>query len=157
VCSHDYQARGGQQGACGRESFSTSARSGSSKESDSALTRDLQSPQASTDTQAQNKLHALGDEKKTQEQLLESTRKMLSEHDYSSSVMISSVVAHAVPLLKSYLSDLDIELLQQDYPFDDDEERDALIDSVYDTAQHFMSQYDFCVVNDQGDKGSPGA
>jgi hypothetical protein len=78
--------------------------------------------------------------------MLESTRKMLSEHDYSSSVMISSMVAHAVALLKSYTGDLDLELLHRDYPFDDDEEWDTLIDSVYDIAQHFMSQYNFSIV-----------
>jgi hypothetical protein len=87
--------------------------------------------------EAQNKLQALGDEKKTQDELLEPTRKMLSERDYSSSAMISLVVAHAVALLKSYLHDLDTELLHRDYPFDDDEEWDTLIDSVYDTPQHF--------------------
>jgi hypothetical protein len=49
--------------------------------------------------------------------VLESTRKMLFEHDYSSSTVISSVVAHVVALLKSYVPDLDPELLHKDYPF----------------------------------------
>jgi hypothetical protein len=80
---------------------------------------------------------------------LESTWKALFERDYSSSVLISFVVAHTVALLKSYTSDLDTELLRKDYPFDDDEEWDVLIDSVYDTTQHFISQYDFSVVIDQ--------
>jgi hypothetical protein len=106
---------------------------------------------------AQDKLHAVGEDKKTQEHLLESTRKMLSEHDYSSLVVISLAVAHIVALLKSYMSDLDTELLHRDYPFNDDDERDALIDSVYDTTQHFVSQYDFSIANDQDDEGSPGA
>jgi hypothetical protein len=105
----------------------------------------------------QNKLQDLGDEKKTQEHLLESTRKMLSEWEYSSSVMISSAVAHVAVLSKSYTPDLDIELLHRDYPFDDDDKWDTLIDSMYDIAQHFVSQYDFSIVNDQDDKGSPGA
>jgi hypothetical protein len=85
-----------------------------------------------------DKLQALG-EKKTQELLLESTWKMISERDYSSLVVVSSAVAHAVAPLKSYMPDLDIELLRWDYPFDDDDEQDALIDSVYDTDQHFVS------------------
>jgi hypothetical protein len=68
--------------------------------------------------------------------------------------MISSVVAHAVALLKIYSFDLNLELLHRDFPFDDEEERDALIDSVYDTAQHFVFQYDFSIVNDLDDKGS---
>jgi hypothetical protein len=42
---------------------------------------------------------------------------MLSERDYSSSAVISSVVAHTVALLKSYVPDLDLELLRKDYPF----------------------------------------
>jgi hypothetical protein len=82
---------------------------------------------------------------------------MLSEHDYSSLAVISSMVALAVALLMSYVLDLDIELLHRDYPFEDDDEQDTLIDSMYETAQHFVSQYDFSIVNDQDDEGSPGA
>jgi hypothetical protein len=85
---------------------------------------------------------------------LEFTRKMLSERDYSSSMVISSTVAHTVALPKSYVPNLDTELLHKDYPFEDDEERDTLIDSVYETAQYFVSQYDFSVVNDHSDEGS---
>jgi hypothetical protein len=70
--------------------------------------------------------------------------------------VISLVVAHVVALLKSHAPDLVTELLHRDFPFADDEERDALIDSVCDTAHHFVSQYDFSVVNDQDDNGSPG-
>jgi hypothetical protein len=83
---------------------------------------------------------------------------MLFERDYSSSVVISSVVAHPVVLLKSYVPDLDPELLCKDYPFGDDEEQeqDALINSVYDPAQFFVSQYDFSMANEQEGKGSPG-
>jgi hypothetical protein len=106
--------------------------------------------------EAQIRLQTLGDEKKIKEQLLESTQKTY-ERDYSSSAVISSTVTHDVALLKSHAPDLDTELLHRDFPFADDEERDALIDSVYDTAQHFVSQYDFSVVNDQDDNGSHGA
>jgi hypothetical protein len=74
---------------------------------------------------------------------------MLSGWDYSSSIVISSVVAHEVASVKSYIPDLDLELLRKDYPFEDDEERDMLIDNVFETAQYFVSQYDFSVVNDQ--------
>jgi hypothetical protein len=57
---------------------------------------------------------------------------MLSERDYYSSAVISSVVDHPVALLKSYVPDLDPELLCKDYPFggDEEQERDALINSV---------------------------
>jgi hypothetical protein len=102
------------------------------------------------DQDAQNKLHALGDEKKTHELLMESTQKMVAERDYSSTAVISSVVAHAVVLLKSYTLHLDPELLRKDYPFGNDKEQewDALINCMYDIAQYFTSQYDFSVAND---------
>jgi hypothetical protein len=71
--------------------------------------------------------------------------------------VISSVVAHAVVLLKSHMLNLDAKNLQRDFPFDNDEERDALVDSVYDTAQYFVFQYDFSITNESDDSGSPGA
>jgi hypothetical protein len=52
--------------------------------------------------EAQIRLQALGDEKKTQVQLLESAQKTLSEHYFSSSAVISSAVGHTVVLLKSH-------------------------------------------------------
>jgi hypothetical protein len=57
--------------------------------------------------EAQIRLWALGNEKKTREQLLESTQKTLSERDYSSLAVIYSVVAHALALLKSHTPNLD--------------------------------------------------
>jgi hypothetical protein len=48
-------------------------------------------------------------------------------------------VSHVVELMKSHAPDLDIELLRRNFPFADDEERDALIDNVYDTVHHFVS------------------
>jgi hypothetical protein len=86
---------------------------------------------------------------------LESAQKTLSKQYFSSSVEISSVVAHVVALLKSHTSDLDTKKLQRDFPFDNDERRDALVNNVYDTAQHFVSQYDFSVLNESDDNGSP--
>jgi hypothetical protein len=74
---------------------------------------------------------------------------MLFEQDHSSSVVISLVVVHAVALLKSYKPDLDLELLRKEYPVKDDKERDTLIDSMFKTAQHFVHQYEFFVVDDQ--------
>jgi hypothetical protein len=89
--------------------------------------------------EAQVTLQILGDEKKAQEKLLESAHKPLSKRDLSSSTVISSVVAHAVALLKSQTPDLDVEKLQRDFSFDNDEERDTIVDSIYDTAQYFVS------------------
>jgi hypothetical protein len=88
---------------------------------------------------------------------LESTQKTLSKRDFSSSIAISSAVVHIVALLKSHMPNLDVEKLRRHFPFDNDEEQDALVHSVYDTAQYFVSQYDFSVTNELDDNGSPDA
>jgi hypothetical protein len=41
-------------------------------------------------------------------------------------------------LVKSHMPDFDVEILRRDFPISG-EERDALVDSVYDVAQYFMS------------------
>jgi hypothetical protein len=71
--------------------------------------------------------------------------------------VISFAVAHVVALLKSYMPDLDAEKLLRDFLFDNNEEWDALVDSVYNTAKYFVSLYDFSVTNQSDDNGSPGA
>jgi hypothetical protein len=48
-------------------------------------------------------------------------------------------------LAKSHVPDFDGEILRRDFPIND-EERDALVDSVYHTAQYFASQYDFSIL-----------
>jgi hypothetical protein len=141
-----------------------------SKETCVALTWDLQSVCASVDAnkqelsaksatldevvmcehEARAKLQTLDDEKKAKEQLLESAQKTLSKRDFS-----SSTVAHVVAMLKSHTPDLDTEKLRRDFPFNTEEERDTLVDSVYDAAQYFVSQYDFSVLNESNDGGSP--
>jgi uncharacterized protein (DUF3084 family) len=70
-------------------------------------------------------LWVLAEEKQILEQELKST-KMFAEWDFSSSEVISSAVAYAVALLKSYTSDLDVELFCKEYQCKDDAERDAL-------------------------------
>jgi hypothetical protein len=57
------------------------------------------------------------------------------------------VVAHAIALVKSHVPDFDAEILWWDFAIND-EERDALVDSVYDTAQYFASKYDFSVLGE---------
>jgi hypothetical protein len=52
----------------------------------------------------------------------------------------SSVVAHAVTLVKSHMPDFD-----------------ALIDSVFDTTQYFVSKYNFSVLAELDDNASPSA
>jgi hypothetical protein len=59
-------------------------------------------------------------------------------------------------LVKSHMPDFDVEILRRDFPIND-EERDVLVDSVYDTTQYFASQYDFFVLAESDDNASPGA
>jgi hypothetical protein len=101
-------------------------------------------------------LQTLEDEKKAKEQLLESTQMALSKWDFTSLVVNSSVVGHVVALVKSHMPDFDAEILRRDFPIND-EERDTLVDSVYDTAQYFVSQYDFSILNESDDNTSPDA
>jgi hypothetical protein len=75
---------------------------------------------------------------KAKEQLLESIQMALSKRDITSLVVSSSAVAHAVALAKSHMTDFDVEILRRDFPVND-EEQDALVDSVYDIAQYFLS------------------
>jgi hypothetical protein len=124
-----------------------------SQETNAPMNWDLQSAQASItgtreklsskaaaldemvirERETQIKLQILGDEKKVQEQMLESTQKVLSKRDFSSSVVISSAVAHAVALMKNHMPDFDAEILQRDFSINE-VEQDAVVDSVYDTA-----------------------
>jgi hypothetical protein len=104
----------------------------------------------------QIKSQTLADEKKAKEQLLESTQMALSKRDFTSSVVSSSAVAHAMALVKSHMPDFDAEILQRDFPINDDE-RDALVDSVNDTTQYFVYQYDFSLLDESDDNASPGA
>jgi hypothetical protein len=62
----------------------------------------------------------------------------LSKRDFTSSVVNSSVVAHAMVLVKSHMPNFDAEILKSSFPIND-VERDALVDSVYDTSQYFAS------------------
>jgi hypothetical protein len=59
-------------------------------------------------------------------------------------------------LVKDHVPDFDTEILQRDFSVDE-AEREALVDSVYDTAQHFVSLYDFSVLAESDDNKSPGA
>jgi hypothetical protein len=51
------------------------------------------------------------------------------------------------------MPDFDAEILQWDFTIN--EERDALVDSVYDTIQYFVSQYVFSVLTESDDNASP--
>jgi tryptophan 2,3-dioxygenase len=88
------------------------------------------------------KIEAIEGEKKDQGLLLEMARQALSKHEDSSILMISTVVANAMALLKTHLLDLDVELLRKDFAVDE-ADREALTSGAYDAAHEFASSYDF--------------
>jgi hypothetical protein len=101
------------------------------------------------------KLKAVEEKMKSQGQLLDSAQQALSKREFSSSAVISSAVANAMVLVKNQISKFDAEILRKDFTVDD-AERAALFDSAYDTAQHFVSLYDFPVLVESDDNNSPG-
>jgi hypothetical protein len=56
------------------------------------------------------KLKAAKEKMQTQLQLLDSTRKELCKREFSSSVVISSVVANAMALVNNHMPDFDAEI-----------------------------------------------
>jgi hypothetical protein len=100
--------------------------------------------------EAQIKLQKLGDEKKAQEQLLAYAQKVLTKIDFSYSTMISSAVTHAMAPAKNHIPEFDVEILRRDFTINE-AERKVLVDSIYDTAQYFVSQYDFSALAESDD------
>jgi hypothetical protein len=86
--------------------------------------------------------------------LLESAQQALAKHEGSTNMMISSAVAHTAALFKNHLPDLNVEILRQDFTVDD-AEREALVSSVFDAAQDFVSSYDFTSLVESDDNDSP--
>jgi hypothetical protein len=86
--------------------------------------------------------------------LLESAQQALAKHEGSANMMISSAVAHTAALFKNHLPDLNMEILRQDFTVDD-VEREALVSSVFDAAQDFVSSYDFTSLVESDDNDSP--
>jgi hypothetical protein len=87
--------------------------------------------------------------------LLESSQKALTKRDFSSLTVISSEVAHAVALVKNHMPEFDAEILRRDFTIYE-AEREVLVDSVYDTAQYFVSLYNFFALTESDDNNSPG-
>jgi hypothetical protein len=87
---------------------------------------------------------------------LESARQTSSMRERSFNMMISSMVAHVAALFKNHLTDLNMELLCQDFTVDD-AERDTLVSSAFDAAQEFVSSYDFASLAESDDNDSPKA
>jgi lipoate synthase len=70
--------------------------------------------------------------------------------------VISLAVANAMALMKNHMPDFDVEILQKDFTVDDTVWV-ALVNSAYDTTQHFVSLYDFFVLAESYDNNSLGA
>jgi hypothetical protein len=105
---------------------------------------------------AESRLIAAKEDLNNQRQLLESARKTSSKRKSSLNMMISSAVAHAVTLFKNHLPDLNMELLWQDFTMDD-AECETLVSNVFDTAQDFVSSYDFTSLAKSDDNNNPKA
>jgi hypothetical protein len=89
----------------------------------------------------ETKLATVEGEKKDQGLLLETARQVLSKHEDSSILMISTAVANAMALLKSHLPNLIVELLRKDFAVDE-AGREVLTSSTYDAAHestHLMT------------------
>jgi hypothetical protein len=68
--------------------------------------------------------------------------------------VITSAVVNAMALVKNHIPEFDIEILRKDCMVDDTE-REALIDSAYDTTQYFVPLYDFSALLKSDDNASP--
>jgi hypothetical protein len=80
----------------------------------------------------------------------------LAKRDFSSLAVISSTVAHAMALVKNHMPEFDADILRRDFSINE-AERETLVDSVYDTTQHFVSLYDFSALIELNDNNSPAA
>jgi hypothetical protein len=86
--------------------------------------------------------------------LLELAQQALAKREGSANLMISSAVAHTAALFKNHLPDLTMKIQRQDFTVDD-AEREALVSSVFDAAQDFVSSYDFTSLVESDDNDSP--
>jgi hypothetical protein len=98
-------------------------------------------------------LKAAEEDLKNQMQLLESDQKTSSKRKSSFNMMISSAVAYAAVLFRNHLPDLNMDLIRQDFTVDDTE-HETLVSSAFDTAQDFISLYDFASLIESDDKDS---
>jgi septal ring factor EnvC (AmiA/AmiB activator) len=102
----------------------------------------------------EKRLAAAEDEKKDQGLLLKMAWKVLSKREDSSVLIISTVVANAMSLLKCHLRDLDVKILRKDFTIDE-AERKTLTNGTYDAAHKFTSSYDFSSLAEYEDNDSP--
>jgi hypothetical protein len=64
-------------------------------------------------------------------------------------------MANDMALVKNHMPEFDAEILRKDFTVDDTE-RQALVDSAFDTVQYFVSLYDFSMLAESNDNASPG-
>jgi hypothetical protein len=105
---------------------------------------------------AESRLKAAKEDLNNQRQMLESAQKTSSKRKSSFNMMVSSAVAHVVVLFKNHLSDLNMDLLRQDFTMDD-AERETLVSNAFDAAQDFVSSYNFASLAKSDDNDSPKA
>jgi hypothetical protein len=78
----------------------------------------------------------------------------LSKREVSSTLVISSTVAHAAALFKSHLPDLNMEVLRKDFTVEE-AGRETLVNATYDAVHNFVSSYDFARLVESEDNDSP--
>jgi hypothetical protein len=66
------------------------------------------------------------------------------------------MVVNAMALVKNHMPDFDAVILRRHFTTDEGG-REALIDSAYNTAHYFISQYDFSILLESYDNASPDA
>jgi hypothetical protein len=62
-------------------------------------------------------------------------------------------MANDMALVKNHMPEFDVEILRKDFTVT---ERQALVDSAFDTVQYFVSLYDFSMLAESNDNASPG-
>jgi hypothetical protein len=62
-------------------------------------------------------------------------------------------MANDMVLVKNHMPEFDAEILRKDFTVT---ERQALVDSAFDTVQYFVSLYDFSMLAESNDNASPG-
>jgi hypothetical protein len=62
-------------------------------------------------------------------------------------------MANDMALVKNHMPEFDAEILRKDFTVT---ERQAIVDSAFDTVQYFVSLYDFSMLAESNDNASPG-
>jgi hypothetical protein len=67
--------------------------------------------------------------------------------------VISSAVTHATAPVKDHMPEFDAEILRRDFTINE-AKWEILVESIYDTSQYFVSQYDFFALIESDDNNS---